>query len=52
MFVAVDYCCEAKATRHEPGESGRRAADMLWVAMIVGTYVAGIYLMRLVWWQE
>ncbi len=25
---------------------------MLWAIAIVGTYVAGIYLIRLVWWQE
>lgn len=25
---------------------------MLWAIFIAGTYVAGIYLIRLVWWQE
>jgi len=25
---------------------------MLWAILIAGTYVAGIYLIRLVWWQE
>ncbi|CBK43723.1 protein of unknown function [Nitrospira defluvii] len=25
---------------------------MLWAIVIAGTYVAGIYLIRLVWWQE
>jgi hypothetical protein len=25
---------------------------MLWAIVIAGTYVAGVYLIRLVWWQE
>lgn len=25
---------------------------MIWAIIIAGTYVAGIYLIRLVWWQE
>lgn len=25
---------------------------MLWAAAIVTTYLAGIYFIRLVWWQE
>lgn len=30
----------------------RGGTIMLWAIVIVGTYVAGIYLIRLVWWQE
>ncbi|ULA61769.1 MAG: hypothetical protein LZF60_370019 [Nitrospira sp.] len=25
---------------------------MIWAIIIAGTYVAGIYVIRLVWWQE
>ena len=32
--------------------SDKDELTMLWAAMIIGTYVAGIYLIRLVWWQE
>lgn len=30
----------------------RGGTIMLWAIVIAGTYVAGIYLIRLVWWQE
>ena len=30
----------------------RGGTIMLWAIVIAGTYVAGIYLLRLVWWQE
>lgn len=25
---------------------------MMWAILIAGTYIAGIYVIRLVWWQE
>ena len=30
----------------------RGGTIMIWAIVIAGTYVAGIYLIRLVWWQE
>jgi hypothetical protein len=42
-------------TPHLTGRRWRRQKEgliMLWAILIAGTYVAGIYVIRLVWWQE
>ena len=40
------------ATLRKNTENKKRRQIMLWAIVIAGTYVAGIYLIRLVWWQE
>lgn len=37
--------------RDDAKESGG-GRTMIWAIIIAGTYVAGIYVIRLVWWQE
>jgi hypothetical protein len=46
LSVSVTPCLTTLIHRKEGDEI------MYWAIMIVGTYVAGIYLIRLVWWQE
>ena len=40
------------ATLRKNTENKKKRQIMLWAIVIAGTYVAGIYLIRLVWWQE
>lgn len=53
-WYASCYWSESLWQRHsgKNTENKKRRQIMLWAIVIAGTYVAGIYLIRLVWWQE
>ncbi|HNO35827.1 MAG TPA: hypothetical protein PKK30_16005, partial [Nitrospira sp.] len=52
MRVAPNTSRRVIANYLESNQRKKEKRSMLWAIFIAGTYVAGIYLIRLVWWQE